>query len=101
MQVNPSSQVLYMRTLDGKPMQKGELVALKKDGTVMLKIQLKNVYVSSYQVGGASGQIKPTAEISLNVGEMQTSGLSLSHRYHAGIRLRGSEYFQRKGFAAF
>ena len=30
-----------------------------------------------------------------------TSGLSLSHRYHGDIRLRGSEYFQRKGLAVF
>ena len=30
-----------------------------------------------------------------------TSGLSLSYRYHAGIRLRTSEYFQRKGLAVF
>ena len=30
-----------------------------------------------------------------------TSGLSLRHRYHAGMRREGSEYFQRKGLAAF
>jgi hypothetical protein len=30
-----------------------------------------------------------------------TSGLSLSYRYHAGIRLLTSEYFQRKGLAVF
>jgi type 1 fimbriae regulatory protein FimB len=29
------------------------------------------------------------------------SGLSLSHRYHAGMRLLGWEYFQRNGFAVF
>jgi hypothetical protein len=30
-----------------------------------------------------------------------TSGLSRSYRYHAGIRLLTSEYFQRKGLAVF
>jgi pimeloyl-ACP methyl ester carboxylesterase len=31
----------------------------------------------------------------------RTSGLSPSHRYHAGMRLLRSEYFQRNGLAAF
>ena len=31
----------------------------------------------------------------------ETSGLSLRHRYHAGIRLRTSEYFHWKGLAVF
>ncbi|MGD1092889.1 MAG: DUF488 domain-containing protein [Bryobacteraceae bacterium] len=30
-----------------------------------------------------------------------TSALSLSHRYQAGMRSTGSEYFQRKGLAVF
>jgi hypothetical protein len=31
----------------------------------------------------------------------ETSGLSLSYRYHAGMRLRTSEYFHWKGFGCF
>jgi len=45
--------------------------------------------------GGGFG-IAPT-----NTALTTTSGLSLSHRYHAGMRLRTSEYFHWKGLAVF
>jgi len=42
-----------------------------------------------------------TSTPDLDCSLLATSGLSLRHRYHAGMRREGSAYFQRKGLAAF
>jgi uncharacterized membrane protein len=81
-------------------------LAITNISTVRANAQVAGATLSG-TVTDPSGAAIAGARVSISnmatgvVRDATTSGLSLSHRYHAGIRLRTSEYFHWNGLAVF
>jgi type VI secretion system secreted protein Hcp len=71
--VDSSCLCILLHLVNGKPISDGTLYIQKSDGSkpvTYLKIHLKNIVITSYNVGGASGGGKPSENVSFKAEQM-------------------------------
>jgi type VI secretion system secreted protein Hcp len=73
MQVNKASPKLMLACATGQHIPKATLSCQKagKEQQEYLKITLSDLLVSSYQIGGSSGDLIPTDQVSLNFSKVE------------------------------